>query len=222
MAQAQIVRGIVDNAVANGNNNVIVLGDLNDFYDSDPLNELVSSGNLIRLWDFLPVEERYSYIFRGISQALDHILVTPTLYGSVLDFAPQHIDSDYPAFPYGNDNGVVWRASDHDPLVALFQTDCTAQAVTLTGDENGNNLQVSWNSLANNTNYDLYQLGTPYGDPLTSGTLVDGTQMTMISTPLTSGTLFYQVVAKRGICSGTPVSTNAVGEFTFGITPGTP
>ena len=58
---------------------IVVLGDMNDFEFSPPLRELSREGNLLNLVDTLPIEDRYSYIFQGMSQVLDHILVTPDL-----------------------------------------------------------------------------------------------------------------------------------------------
>ena len=34
---------------------------------------------LVDLWHFVPQDERYSYVFQGNGQILDHILVSPTL-----------------------------------------------------------------------------------------------------------------------------------------------
>ncbi len=89
---------------------VIVLGDLNDFSYSEPLRILESQTlrNLIRL---IPVEERYTYIFEGNAQALDHILATPNLAdGASLDAV--HVNAEY---------SEGERASDHDPVHATFR-----------------------------------------------------------------------------------------------------
>ena len=64
---------------------VVVLGDLNDFDFSETLRVVeqgpsTSSGpELVNLWSLLPRSERYSYIFQGNAQTLDHILVSPAL-----------------------------------------------------------------------------------------------------------------------------------------------
>ena len=60
---------------------VVVLGDLNDFDFSDTVRVLESGADrrgleLIDLWHFKPVDERYSYIFQGNGQVLDHMVVT--------------------------------------------------------------------------------------------------------------------------------------------------
>ena len=58
--------------------NVVVLGDLNDFEFSAPL-AILKGGGLTDLMETLPAGERYTYVFDGNSQDLDHILVSPRL-----------------------------------------------------------------------------------------------------------------------------------------------
>ncbi len=90
--------------------NIIVMGDLNDFQWSNPLTTLMGQ-ELLNLMGNLPVEERYTYIYEGNGQVLDHILASENLV-SKLDFLEiVHLNSEY----YYMD-----RLSDHDPVVALF------------------------------------------------------------------------------------------------------
>ena len=121
LEQAQFVAGLVDSFVAEGTANALVMGDLNDFLDSPPLQALQASGNLTDTFYLLPSEARYSYIHLGVSQVLDHILVSPGLLSAVSDISPLHYNADFPYNPYSGDGSVVWRTSDHDPLVATFQ-----------------------------------------------------------------------------------------------------
>jgi predicted extracellular nuclease len=88
-----------------------VLGDLNDFYFSLPIKVL--RGNIMQnLIESLPIEERYTYIYEGNSQTLDHILITQGLIDSFLSLDVMHINSE---FDYAS------HLSDHDPLVATFK-----------------------------------------------------------------------------------------------------
>lgn len=119
LEEAQFVAGLVDQFVADGFANVLVMGDLNDFEDSPTLESLTASGNLQNLWFDVPAENRYSYNFRGVSQILDHILATPALHTALVDVAPLHFNADYPFNPY-SDQEVVWRTSDHDQVIATF------------------------------------------------------------------------------------------------------
>jgi predicted extracellular nuclease len=108
--QAQIINEFVNSILAiDRNANVIVLGDLNDFQFSTTLQLL--AGNVLRnLFETLPPRERYTYIFDGNSQALDHILVSNSLFASLVNFDVVHINAEF-----------VDQASDHDPPVAIFR-----------------------------------------------------------------------------------------------------
>ncbi len=96
-----------------GQANVIVLGDLNDFPFSAPLGVL--KGSLLHnLMDRLPEAERYSYVFDGNSQALDHILVSAAIHNRPLTYQSVHINAEFAS-----------RASDHDPQLAVLDFDLT-------------------------------------------------------------------------------------------------
>ncbi len=94
------------------NANVIVLGDLNDFEFSKPMRMLMGKDDkaqvLYSLVETLPPEERYTYVYEGNSQVLDHIMLSKALFQNA---APQydivHVNAEF-----------VDRASDHDPSVA--------------------------------------------------------------------------------------------------------
>lgn len=100
---------------------VIVLGDLNDFELSPPLGILKSAG-MTDLVETLPANERYTYVFEGNSQVLDHILVANSLAG-LTEYDVVHVNSEYSA-----------QTSDHEPEVSrikLGQTEYTAQIAAL-------------------------------------------------------------------------------------------
>jgi predicted extracellular nuclease len=111
LRQAQAVRDHVAGIVAaNPRANVFVLGDLNDFEFSPPLNLLTNGGLLSNLLAAVPANERYTYNFEGNSQVLDHILVTAGLRGTArVDIV--HLNADFAG---------ASTSSDHDPIVAEF------------------------------------------------------------------------------------------------------
>ena len=83
--QAQVVRTFVDQLMAADDDaRVVVLGDLNDFEFSQTADILVGSGGtaLLDLPRTLAPQERYTYVYEGNSQVLDHILLSPELAGS--------------------------------------------------------------------------------------------------------------------------------------------
>lgn len=96
---------------------VAVLGDLNSFYDSPPLDVLRQIG-LRHVYEYVEPYRPYSYIYQGESETLDHILVTPALYEYLVQVEALHIDADYP--PAIPDDPSARRVSDHDPVIAVF------------------------------------------------------------------------------------------------------
>ncbi|MFF4759186.1 endonuclease/exonuclease/phosphatase family protein [Streptomyces sp. NPDC001292] len=83
---------------------VVVLGDLNDFEFSGTLSTLTSGTGLTDLPATLPAGERYTYVYQGNSQVLDHILTSPSL--SSYDYDIAHINAEF-----------ADKASDHDPQI---------------------------------------------------------------------------------------------------------
>lgn len=109
--QAQEVRTFVDQLQAvDSKARIIVLGDLNDFEFSQTADILVGSGStaLTDLPRTLPVKQRYSYVFNGNSQVLDHILVSRSWPGVQYDIV--HTNSEF----HDQD-------SDHDPQVVRLR-----------------------------------------------------------------------------------------------------
>jgi predicted extracellular nuclease len=97
---------------------VIVMGDLNSYYDSPPIDTLRSVG-LVHAFDRLLPEERYTYIYQGIAQVLDHILVNELYADSISSVDILHVNADYPLQMPGDTS--VLHKSDHDPVVVTFQ-----------------------------------------------------------------------------------------------------
>jgi predicted extracellular nuclease len=104
--QAQVVNNFVDSILAlNANAKIVVLGDLNDFSFSTPMNTL-KGGVLHALIETLPQSERYTYVFEGNSQDLDHILLSDGLFSGFWDYDVVHVNSEF-----------ADQISDHDPQV---------------------------------------------------------------------------------------------------------
>ncbi len=105
-AQATVVHDFVTSLeTADPDAAVVVLGDLNDFEFSPPLATL-EAGVLHDLIETLPQAERYTYDFEGNSQALDHILLSDSLFAEPFDYDAVHVNSEF-----------ATQASDHDPQV---------------------------------------------------------------------------------------------------------
>lgn len=93
---------------------VIVAGDLNDFETSETL-DILTGDLLVNMFDTLPANEQYDYVFEGNAQTLDHVLVTPALKeAGNATFDVVHVNAEY-----GD------QLSDHDP--ELLSLDFTAE-----------------------------------------------------------------------------------------------
>lgn len=107
-AQAQVLRGFVDDLyAADRRAQVVVAGDLNDFQFSRTLGILTGGDALVNPIDALPAGERYTYVFDGNSQVLDHILL-----GNLrrYDYDIVHINAEF-----------ADQVSDHDPQVVRLR-----------------------------------------------------------------------------------------------------
>ncbi|MFC2029876.1 endonuclease/exonuclease/phosphatase family protein [Chloroflexota bacterium] len=112
--QAQVVNDFVDSILAlDASAKVIVLGDLNDFQFSTAVEDTLEADVLHNLLNDLPENERYTYVYQGNAQALDHIMVSDSLYPKVDDFDVVHVNAE---FAYSS-----VRASDHDPVWIALQ-----------------------------------------------------------------------------------------------------
>jgi endonuclease/exonuclease/phosphatase family metal-dependent hydrolase len=120
LEEARFVAGLASELGSRGARPLIVLGDLNDFEDSLPLQALYAGGILTSTCFSVPQENRYSYIFQGVSQGVDHILVTPGLARWLEAASPLHFNADFPYQPYARQRSNPWRSSDHDPVAATF------------------------------------------------------------------------------------------------------
>jgi predicted extracellular nuclease len=75
--------------------------------------------NLTDLVDTHTADQRYSYVFDGSAQVLDHIFVNADALAINSRFAHARLDADFPEI-YRNDPNRPERISDHDAAVAYF------------------------------------------------------------------------------------------------------
>ena len=104
-------------------------GDLNDFQFAEPgegedhpiaiIEGLAEEVPLFDLIHEVKASERFTYIFDGNSQALDHMLVSPSLLEQMKDVRILHFNASYPEV-LSADATTANRSSDHDPIAATF------------------------------------------------------------------------------------------------------
>jgi predicted extracellular nuclease len=143
--QATIVRDFVQDVLAvDANAEVVVLGDLNDFEFSNPLT-ILKGAPMNDLIEDLPANERYTYVFEGNSQTLDHILVSDSLH-AVSHTDVVHVNSEF------------WdQASDHEPQVATLTLPAATMLASRAPVANAN----GWNNTNVTVSFDCVT-----GDPL--------------------------------------------------------
>ena len=144
-AQAEDLANLVQaRQTADLTERIVLVGDFNAFEVNDGLADLIDTilgtpvpdnetavpgdgadlvnPDLDNLDDTPPPSERYSYIFDGNAQTLDHVLVNQALIADTTAQRIEHprINADFPQTAR-NDGTTPARLSDHDPVVAYFQ-----------------------------------------------------------------------------------------------------
>lgn len=109
-AQAEVLRAFVAPLLERQPDAaVIVLGDFNDFAFAAPLRPLTeprpAGAGLIDALASLPAAERYTYLFEGNGDALDHVFLSPALARRA-HTRIVHLNT-----------GAAQPASDHDPVL---------------------------------------------------------------------------------------------------------
>ncbi|MCC6590091.1 MAG: endonuclease/exonuclease/phosphatase family protein [Bryobacterales bacterium] len=135
-AQAEFVAAMVQ---ARRADNLIVVGDMNAYQFSDGLVDVVNTIRggpapdnevVLPTTDFidtdlvdaaygLPSDERYSYIFDGNAQTLDHVLISLQMVPRLNALRYARVNADFPE-ALRADGSRPERLSDHDPVVAYF------------------------------------------------------------------------------------------------------
>jgi hypothetical protein len=165
-AQAAYLAGLVEQLQqANPNEKVVLLGDFNSFEFNDGYVDMLGiirgdevPADQVLTWVPSPVTtplvdgsqlvadpaQRYSYVFGGNAQSLDHVLVNQALLGAALDVSVDHarINADFGVDNFG-DASMPVRVSDHDPVrVAITVPEFRSADVSATVNANTTNAHV--------------------------------------------------------------------------------
>jgi uncharacterized protein len=141
LAQARHLHTIITDYLAvDPATNIVVMGDFNDVEQSDMMTQLTASGStqadgrLTNVLLQIPDEERYSFVFSGMAQLIDAVLLSPALVPLVEAVTILHVNADYPVnlAKDVSPDGLPYRASDHDlPLVVLHPPAADVPSVVL-------------------------------------------------------------------------------------------
>jgi predicted extracellular nuclease len=187
-------------------------GDFNDTFGSSPIGILDGISPTIKsLYYDLGERERWSYIFNGESEVLDHLYATgnllPMTAGWTHAFSPVHVNADFPEPEH---------ASDHDPLRVRF----APYGLTITRGS-GAAATLTWSAVSTAAAYQVWRDTSPYftpsGNPLETLTGLEWTDPNATGDPLMN--YFYLVTAinANGAAVGTSIRA---GEFDFALVPG--
>jgi len=118
--QATVLNGFVKQVLgADPDANVVLAGDFNDYQFSGPIRTLTDDGvTLTDLINTLPEKERYTYVYSGVSQVLDHIFISKAVKDFEYDIV--HVNSEFSA-----------QSSDHDPQVVRIRPSTRQGTLTL-------------------------------------------------------------------------------------------
>jgi predicted extracellular nuclease len=131
LAAQALVDWIAGDPTGSGDDDFLVMGDLNSYTFEAPIRTFVDAGyvNLIRAFNGTSA---YSFVFQGESGYLDHALATPSLDAQATSVTDWHINADEPSALDYNENfkspgptGHVttlfdpgpYRSADHDPVI---------------------------------------------------------------------------------------------------------
>ena len=118
--QAAALNSFVDRLKAQGEPDVLMMGDFNSYLLEDPPKALEAAGHE-SLLKRLPANDRYTYVFGAETGALDHAYASSSLRQQVSSVAVWHINADEPSvLDYKSAElfaATPFRASDHDPVL---------------------------------------------------------------------------------------------------------
>jgi len=225
----------------------VALGDFNDVLGSTTLAKFdtdVGGEPLVNLYlAHVPEEDRYSYIFSGESEVLDHFITTSGLDGYFIAGRAVHINADYPDVDnMGTDNctdcifsagvnapqdNTAHRSSDHDPVLTRFSACQILDApdtVGIAANTGVSGVDLSWNAVTSGDHYQVWENADPYFTPDTRN---DTPLATTASTSYThSGSLgdpaanHFYLITTVNPCGAASGYSQRTGEFDFALVPG--
>ncbi len=171
--QANALNSFVDKLKAQGETDVLMMGDINSYLLEDPPKALEAAGNE-SLLKRVPANDRFTYVFGGETGALDHAYASDSLKSQVTGVAVWHINADEPTVidyntEFKTDDRYAptpFRASDHDPVIVglTLRTDAATSRPVLSA-------SLPTTAL----------LSTPYGITITQATPVASATIASLS-----------------------------------------
>lgn len=142
-----LARLVNERQKANPSERIALIGDFNAFQFDDGITDIIGTikgtpvpkgavinpsddlveSDLTNLVDLIRnAEQRYSYIYDGDAQVLDHVIINDQMKKHIAGFAFARINADFPESFRGDGNNVQ-RFSDHDSAAAYFTTEAAGK-----------------------------------------------------------------------------------------------
>jgi hypothetical protein len=119
LESTSITNLIANNLTYYGDDDVLIMGDLNSYGKEDPVEKLIQNGytDMHRVFH---ADSAYSYVYDGEAGYLDNVLASPTMKSQITGVSVFHVNTDEPTmFEYSGSayQPDMYRYSDHDPIV---------------------------------------------------------------------------------------------------------
>ena len=254
LEQAQSIAQIIqDRQTANPNVRLTIVGDFNafEFTDGyvdavgqirgvfDPDDNLLSGPDLVdpNLTNQvlnLPEDERYSFVFRGTAQVLDHALTTVGLDPDVAGFSYGRGNAGAPLV-FFDDDSTPLRASDHDGFVVFIELQRPFPGTAVLAAQNSLLIDKKSDVLSGDILVREAATGDVLGDGVElsigrrattpAGFTVKADDIEIIRDAVVAGDVFYNTLDNNGSITGTETSPLDLPVFDFppfpAIIPGT-
>jgi hypothetical protein len=203
-AAEALVDWLASDPTGTGEEDVLIIGDLNSYAKEDPIVALQNGGYTDMVAAF-GGPNAYGYVFDGQLGYLDHALANSTLVPQVADVAEWHINADeIPLFDYNDDvrstgeaafeeesdtlplyEPNAFRTSDHDPVIVGLNLTILNSIPDATDDTATTNedTSVTVSVLANDTDSDNDTLTVTAVTQGANGTVVLNGDNTVTYTP---------------------------------------
>jgi len=130
-----------------GEEDLLIMGDLNCYYGDAPISILLSDSRT-DLHRYFHPEGSYSYQYSGSVNYLDHAISNMTLLPQITGMLAYHVNSDEnDCYTYDGscNDGSMFRYSDHDPVLVGLRLDSTMSiSNTLEIINYGDNFQIRY------------------------------------------------------------------------------
>lgn len=143
-AAEALVDWLATDPTSSGDEDFLIIGDLNSYDKEDPIDAILAAGYTDLLFQYIG-EYAYSYVFDGQIGYLDHALANSGLLDEVTGTTVWHINADEAdlidydtSFKGPNQDAIYapdpYRSSDHDPVIVGLELTTEAEIFELIDD----------------------------------------------------------------------------------------